>query len=43
MVSSDMLLLSSDGKLPLNGPTHCHQADRRDGRTNHKVNVHVPV
>jgi hypothetical protein len=43
LVSSDMLLQSPDRKLPLNCPTHCHQADRRDSRTSDKVKVHVPL
>ncbi len=43
LVSSDMLLQPPDRELPLDCPTHCHQADRGDSRTNHKVNVHVPV
>jgi hypothetical protein len=43
LVSSDMLLQPPDRKLPLDCPTHCHQADRRDSRTSHKVNVRVPL
>lgn len=42
-MSSDMLLQPPDRKLPLNCPTHCHQADRRDSGTSDKVKVHVPV
>jgi hypothetical protein len=38
-----MLLQSPDRKLPLNCPTHCHQADGRDSRTGDKVKVHVPL
>ena len=37
-----MLLQSPDREVPLDGPTHCHQADRRDSRASDKVNVHVP-
>ena len=43
LMSSDILLQPPDRKLPLNCPTHCHQADRRDSRTSDKVKVHVRV
>lgn len=43
LVSSDMLLQSPDGTLLLNCPIYCHQADRRNNRTKHKKNVHVPL
>jgi hypothetical protein len=43
LVSTDMLLHSPDREAPLDCPTRCHQAHRRDGRTKDKAKVQVPI